>query len=134
MRRTQIFGLSAALSLGIAAAALPTIGAQAHHTGAKSGKVLATGMASFYGKRFAGRKTASGEIFNPAKMTAAHRTLRFGTKVRVTNLRNGRQVVVRINDRGPFAKGRVIDLSRAAARQIRMVSSGVTRVRLERVN
>lgn len=106
---------------------------QAHHTGKASGTVLGTGMASYYGARFAGRRTASGERFNPAKMTAAHRRLRFGTKVRVTNLRNGRHVTVRINDRGPFAKGRVIDLSRAAARKIGMIRSGTARVRLERV-
>ena len=80
-------------------------------------------IASYYGKELAGRRTASGERFNPSAMTAAHRTLRFGTRVRVTNSRNGRSVVVRINDRGPFVKGRSIDLSSGAARAIGMGSS-----------
>jgi len=74
------------------------------------------GVASWYGQEFAGRTTANGEIFDPLLLTAAHRTLPFGTRVRVTNLANGRRVVVRINDRGPFKKGRVIDLTPAAAR------------------
>lgn len=82
------------------------------------------GNASYYGARFAGRRTANGEIFNPRKLTAAHRTLPFGSKVRVTNRRNGRSVVVRINDRGPFARGRVIDLSKAAAQRIGLVRAG----------
>lgn len=72
--------------------------------------------------------TASGERMNPAAMTAAHRTLPFGSRVRVTNMRNGRTVTVRINDRGPFIRGRVIDLSKAAARQLGFVRSGVTKV------
>ena len=90
-----------------------------------------TGMASFYGSEFAHRRTASGERFDPSQLTAAHRTLPFGTRVRVTNLENGRRVVVRINDRGPYARGRVLDLSRAAARKLGFVNDGVTRVRLE---
>jgi rare lipoprotein A len=73
-------------------------------------------------------KTASGERMNPATLTAAHRSLRFGTKVKVTNAHNGKAVVVRINDRGPFIKGRVLDLSRAAAKNIGMVSSGTAKV------
>lgn len=86
-----------------------------------------TGVASYY---WQGRGTASGERFNPGALTAAHRTLPFGTKVRVTNLRNGRTVVVRINDRGPFVRGRVIDVSRAAASELGFTGSGVTRVSL----
>lgn len=86
-----------------------------------------TGMASFY---WHGQKTASGERFNPSAMTAAHRTRPFGQYVRVTNLRNGRSVVVRINDRGPFVRGRVIDLSRAAAVAIGMTGAGVVPVRI----
>jgi len=89
------------------------------------------GKASWYGPGFAGRRTASGEVFDPAQLTAAHRSLPFGTLVRVVNLENGRSVEVRINDRGPFKPGRVIDLSRAAAERIAMVSSGVVRVRVE---
>ena len=80
--------------------------------------------ASYYGNEHAGKRTASGERFNPSAMTAAHRSLRFGTRVKVTNKRNGRSVVVRINDRGPFVKGRSIDLSHAAAKAIGMGGSG----------
>jgi rare lipoprotein A len=89
------------------------------------------GVASWYGKQYHGRKTASGEPFNMNALTAAHRTHPFGTTVRVTNLDNGKDVVVRINDRGPYAKGRVIDLSYAAAKRIGMVEAGVADVRLE---
>jgi rare lipoprotein A len=86
-----------------------------------------TGRASWYSLR---SKTASGERCNPNAMTAAHRFLPFGTRVRVENLRNGRTVVVRINDRGPYAGGRIIDLTRAAANQIGIVSTGTASVRL----
>jgi rare lipoprotein A len=89
------------------------------------------GRASWYGYRFHGRTTASGERFNAGAYTAAHRSLPFGTRVRVTNLRNGQSVVVRINDRGPYVGGRVIDLSKAAARAIGMVYSGTAPVRME---
>ncbi|HYW18209.1 MAG TPA: septal ring lytic transglycosylase RlpA family protein [Nodularia sp. (in: cyanobacteria)] len=89
------------------------------------------GLASFYGRGFAGRPTATGERFNPEAMTAAHRSLPFGTRVRVTNTRNGRSVVVRINDRGPFIRSRVIDVSTAAARAIGMINSGVAQVKIE---
>jgi rare lipoprotein A len=89
------------------------------------------GMASWYGPGFHGRRTASGETFNSSSLTAAHRYLPFGTKVRVTNLRNGRSVVVRINDRGPFSGGRLIDLSRGAAAIIGVFQSGVAPVVLE---
>ncbi len=89
------------------------------------------GLASWYAGKFQGRRTASGEIFDTRLMTAAHKTLAFGTLVRVRNLDNGREVVVRVNDRGPFVKGRIIDLSRAAAEAIGMTGSGVTRVSVE---
>jgi rare lipoprotein A len=89
------------------------------------------GLASYYGSDFAGRRTANGERFDPRAMTAAHRTLPLGTRVRVTNLENGRQVVVRINDRGPYRKGRVLDLSHAAARKLGFVDDGVAHVRIE---
>jgi len=89
------------------------------------------GRASWYGPRFHGRRTASGERFNASAYTAAHRSLPFGTKVRVTNLSNGRAVIVRINDRGPYAGGRVIDLSKAAAQAIGMLRSGTAPVRIE---
>ena len=88
------------------------------------------GMASYYGNELAGNRTASGERFDPGQLTAAHRTLPFGTMVRVTNTSNGDSVVVRINDRGPFSRGRVIDVSQAAAREIGMHRSGTARVKL----
>ena len=91
-----------------------------------SGKVIQSGRASWYGPGFHGRRTASGETFNTNDMTAAHRTLPFGTKVRVVNKKTGRSVVVRINDRGPYAHGRVIDLSKASAQAIGI--SGVASV------
>lgn len=91
------------------------------------------GLASFYGSE-SGPRTASGERFDPEAMTAAHRTLPFGTRVRVTNIRTGRSVLVRINDRGPFIKGRIIDLSRGAARVIGITDrAGLGFVRVERV-
>ena len=87
-----------------------------------------TGKASFYGKP---QKTASGERFDPSKLTAAHKTLPMHSVVRVVNLRNGKSVIVRINDRGPYVRGRIIDLSTAAAQRIDMVNSGVISVRVE---
>lgn len=87
--------------------------------------------ASWYGPGFHGRTTASGERFNQNGLTAAHRKLPFGTKVRVTNTRNKKSVVVRINDRGPFIHGRTIDLSRGAANKIGMVATGTACVRVE---
>ncbi|ASC71537.1 putative endolytic peptidoglycan transglycosylase RlpA [Halomicronema hongdechloris C2206] len=92
---------------------------------------VSSGMASWYGPGFHGRRSASGEVFNQHALTAAHRTLPFGTRVRVTNLRNNQQVVVRINDRGPYSHGRVIDLSAGAARAIGLARMGVGPVRLE---
>lgn len=89
------------------------------------------GTASYYDTSFNGRTTANGETYDEAKMTAAHRTLRFGTRVRVTNLENLRTVVVTVNDRGPFVGGRVIDLSRRAARTLGFVDDGTTRVRVQ---
>jgi rare lipoprotein A len=98
---------------------------------AQDSALLDSGSASFYAAKFDGRRTASGEIFRNSDMTAAHRTLPFGSQVRVTNLANGRSVVVRVNDRGPWHKNRVIDVSRAAAEEIGMVRSGTARVTLE---
>ncbi|MGK7941677.1 MAG: septal ring lytic transglycosylase RlpA family protein [Crocosphaera sp.] len=89
------------------------------------------GMASWYGPGFHGRLTANGERYNQNGLTAAHKTLPFGTQVRVTNLKNGRSVIVRINDRGPYIHGRVIDLSKGAANVIGLISSGVAPVQLE---
>ena len=90
-----------------------------------------TGTASYYGARHHGKRTASGEPFNQHGLTAAHRSLPFGTRVLVTNMANQRSVVVRINDRGPHTRGRLIDLSRAAAEKIGMLRSGTARVRVQ---
>jgi rare lipoprotein A len=90
-----------------------------------------SGLASWYGPKFHGRQTASGERYNMFDLTAAHRDLPFGSRLRVTNIENGRQVLVTVNDRGPFVKGRIIDLSYAAAKELGMTGDGVVRVRLE---
>ena len=92
---------------------------------------VSTGEASWYGPGFFGNRTASGEVFRPGTMTAAHRSLPFGTKVRVTNLWNDRSAVVTINDRGPFIAHRVIDLAHGAAHELGLISSGIAQVRLE---
>ncbi|MGE5952167.1 MAG: septal ring lytic transglycosylase RlpA family protein [Qipengyuania vulgaris] len=89
-----------------------------------AGTSLGSGVASYYGKRFHGRRTANGERFDMHGLTAAHRTLPFGSRVLVTNPNTGKSVIVRINDRGPFSHGRTIDLSRAAAEEIGIVSRG----------
>jgi rare lipoprotein A len=89
------------------------------------------GIASWYGGKHHGRKTASGERYNMHDMTAAHRSMRIGTVLRVTNLENGRTTTVRVNDRGPYVNGRVIDLSSAAADDLGMKRSGLARVRIE---
>ena len=115
--------------LALAHPALPS-----EHPSLYPGRVpsfLQVGMASWYGDRFKRRPTASGEPFDPKDITAAHRTLPLQTIARVTNLGNGRWILVRINDRGPYAPGRVIDLSRNAATQLGMKQDGIARVRVE---
>jgi rare lipoprotein A len=99
-----------------------------------AGVYLEQGVASWYGVPFNGRRAANGEVYDMNKPTAAHRTLPFGSMVRVTNLDNGRQTEVRIIDRGPFVQGRIIDLSFAAARSVDMVGAGIAHVRLELVS
>ena len=89
------------------------------------------GIASWYGEKYHGSKTSSGDIFDMYKLTAAHKTLPLGTCVRVTNLKNRKSVVVKINDRGPFVRGRIIDLSYAAAKKIGMIGDGTAKVRVE---
>jgi rare lipoprotein A len=89
------------------------------------------GKASYYGEKFHGRKTASGEIFNMYAMTAAHKSLPFGTKIKVTNTSNQKSVVVEINDRGPFVGNRILDLSYQAAREIGMLNSGIADVSIK---
>lgn len=91
-------------------------------------------VASWYGQKYHGRQTASGAVFDMYGLTAAHKTLPFGTRLRVTHPANRRSVVVEINDRGPFIKGRDLDLSLGAARALTMVDEGVARVRIERMN
>jgi len=93
-----------------------------------------TGIASWYGKKFQGRKTANGERYDMYGMTAAHTTLPMPSRVRVTNLANGRSIIVRINDRGPFVKNRIIDLSYAAAKALGYVEQGTTRVRVQTID
>jgi len=115
------------------------IGIQQKHFGTTSHRSkpsihTQTGMASFYGKKFHGKKTASGEIYYRHKFTAAHRKLPFNTRIKVTNLENNLSVIVRINDRGPFVKKRIIDLSEAAAKKIDMIHKGVAKVSIDILN
>lgn len=127
------------LALGLSACTAPGAatadGASPRHHGSTAKATAAgfrqVGMASWYGGKFHGRQTASGERYDKYAMTAAHRTLAFGTWVSVTNLANGHAVVVRINDRGPFAKRRIIDVSRKAAARLGFLAKGVARVRVE---
>jgi len=117
--RTRPRGL---LALAILALTLPFGAARAS---------VQEGVVSWYGERFHNRPTASGELFDVAALTMAHPSLPFGTKVRVTNLRNGRSVVVRVNDRGPFVGSRIADLSQAAAATLGMLQRGLARARIE---
>ncbi|NTU52142.1 MAG: septal ring lytic transglycosylase RlpA family protein [Chlorobiaceae bacterium] len=96
--------------------------------------LVAVGKASYYGNRFHGRTTAAGQPFDKKAFTAAHRSLPFGTLVRVTNLSNGKMVFVTINDRGPYIKNRIIDISKAAAIQLGLVDCGIGKVRIEAYN
>lgn len=100
----------------------------------ESARDITTGVVSWYGEKFHGRKTASGEVYDKHELTAAHKTLPFGTKVKVTNVRNGKSVVVEINDRGPYAKSRVLDLSQAAFSEIGHTNTGVMQVEYEIVD
>jgi rare lipoprotein A (peptidoglycan hydrolase) len=109
--------------------ARPKVSAKENSTAAA--KLLQTGKASWYGPQFQGKITASGDTFNQRAFTAAHPTLPFGSKVKVTNLANGKSVEVKINDRGPLLENRIIDVSRAAAEVLEMKESGTTTVRLE---
>ena len=119
------------VAAGIPAPAVPSSRAGPPRQAAASGTYVEQGVASWYGAPFHGRQSSSGEIFDMNRFVAAHRTLPFGSLVRVTNLNNGMHTEVRIIDRGPFVEGRVIDLSLAAAHAIDMVGTGVAPVRLE---
>ena len=100
-------------------------------TGSSGSPTVTEGIASFYGWEHHGKRTANGEIFSVHKLTAAHPSLPFGSQVKVTNLSNNRSVTVRINDRGPYCRGRIIDLSQAAAERLEMIEVGIVRVRME---
>ncbi|AQZ93513.1 septal ring lytic transglycosylase RlpA family protein [Halopseudomonas phragmitis] len=128
MRRTALLGMLLTL---LACTSAPAVASHGNSIEADWSEV---GKASFYSSRLHGRRTASGEPYDQGSMTAAHPSLPFGTLVRVTNLNNGRSVVLRINDRGPFVGGRVIDVSRVAAEQLGMVRAGSVRVRVELEN
>ena len=106
----------------------------APEAGGLGSPTIVNGVASYYGKEHQGKKTANGEIFNMNKLTAAHRSLPFGSQVKVTNLSNQRSVIVRINDRGPYYQGRIIDVSLAAAERLEMVKSGIAKVKVEVLN
>src|SRR5438128_1777770 len=95
-----------------------------------SHKITETGRASYYADKYNGRKTSNGETFSQSKLTAAHKTLPFGTKVKVTNLDNGKTITVKVNDRGPFVQGRIIDVSKKAAKKLDMLNAGVASVRI----
>jgi rare lipoprotein A len=123
--------LAATAMLCAIVAAASTTTAHASDTPDRAGGAVQAGQASWYGPGFHGRRTANGETFNTNALTAAHRTLPFGTRIRVTNRKTGRSVIVRVNDRGPYAHGRVIDLSRASAQAIGI--DGVAEVSLSRV-
>jgi len=110
-----------------------TVNGQTYRPLTSIGAYSKQGIASWYGPQFHGRPTANGEIYNMYSLTAAHRILPFQTRVRVTNLENGKSVQVRINDRGPFVKNRLIDLSYNAARQLDMIGQGTAKVRVEAV-
>ncbi len=94
-------------------------------------QIKTEGVASYYADKFVGRTTANGDKYKHNKLTAAHQTLPFGTKVKVTNLSNKKTVVVVINDRGPFVKGRIIDLSKSAAKKLDFINAGITKVRIK---
>jgi rare lipoprotein A len=100
---------------------------------AKPGDVQ-TGIASYYHDSLHGNRTASGQVYDKSRMSAAHKTLPLGSKVRVTDVKTGKAITVRVNDRGPFVKGRIIDLSRRAARELGMIQRGVTKVKMEIVS
>lgn len=116
--------------ISVAGCALSS-GSQVRHPG-QGGSFHEEGLASWYGPGFHGRKTASGERFNQNAMTCAHKTLPFGTKLKVINLDNGQELVVTVNDRGPFVRSRIVDLSREGAKKLGFIHQGTTRVRIER--
>lgn len=132
MKRTVLFPYARLLAVALASLGLNgNLLASNPEIALAKTTVFQTGIASYYGAKYHGRRTANGEIFDMTAFTAAHPTLKFGTKVKVTHLANHRSVVVRINDRGPFVKGCVIDLSQAAAEELQMIHSGLAEVKIE---
>ncbi len=127
-RAIRVFALLLAAVLGLGGCASPPSQGSSTSTSAPEGREIERGVASWYGAQHHGRRTASGEVFDMNAFTAAHKTLPFGTRVRVFNPASGQAVVVRINDRGPFTPGRVIDLSRAGAERIGLIRAGVAPV------
>jgi len=128
-RPYQLVGFSLAV-LALAAAGCASTRPRRATTTPPAPGTRVVGFASWYGQRHQGRATASGEAFDMTKLTAAHRTMPFGTRLRVTNVENGRSVVVRVNDRGPWVDDRVLDVSLAAARALGMTGDGVTKVEI----
>jgi rare lipoprotein A len=112
----------------------PSVTGSVSQAGIETGVAIQRGTASWYGPGFGGRRTASGEAFNSGAMTAAHRSLPFGTRLRVVNEENGRSVVVRVNDRGPFTRQRVIDLAQGPAQALGLTSTGTGYVSLHRLD
>jgi rare lipoprotein A len=131
MKKLLIFGILFFFSSACGILKKPLSPPAPEDTNLSYGKVLASGEASFYGGKFQGRRTASGEKFDKKKLTAAHKTLPFHTKIEVKNLKNGKTVIVKINDRMPKSSKRIIDLSEAAARQLDMIKSGIAQVELK---
>ena len=129
LRRFSLLPLTTASLVFLSSCSTPTPPETVVRPALTQWRTYQTGIASWYRDH----RTASGERFSSFKKTAAHRTLPFGTMVRVTNLRNGRSVIVRINDRGPYVRGRVIDLSHAGAKEIGLTASGIAKVRLDLV-
>ena len=128
-RRRGFAGFGFAV-LALAATGCASTKASRPATAAPAPGTRIVGFASWYGRRHQGRATASGEIFDINKLTAAHRTMPFGTRLRVTNVENGRSVVVRVNDRGPWVNDRVLDVSQAAAKSLGITGDGVTKVEI----
>ncbi|MFW6198326.1 MAG: septal ring lytic transglycosylase RlpA family protein [Acidobacteriota bacterium] len=136
-RHTRAAGKGRRVALAMAGAVLLTaLGACSAQTGpaVRPGHGFDVVVASWYGDQYHGRQTASGEVYDMYDLTAAHKTLPFGTRLRVTHPRTGRSVVVKVNDRGPFVRGRELDLSYGAADALGMVAEGVARVRIQRLN